>query len=523
MTAEQRRPDRVRSPKVTRRDIVGGIAAGSALLSMPAFLAGCGAQHAIEPASAPPVDPFLAWFGVDEALVSRVFSVLTTNGAAAADIYFQYRRETVLEMQEGIVTRADSQLLQGVGMRVIAGAHTGYAYTEDLTLPAMENAARVAAGAMTGNPRASARGLAASPPGGLYVVEVPWSEVATEQKVALLERLDRQARAADPAVDAAVISWSDVDERVTIATLDGRLVGDERPMTRLALRVSAGRNGRRESGFANIAARAGLAWYTDERIDRLARAAVDRALLRFDAVQAPTGDMPVVLAAGSSGILLHEAVGHAFEADFNEDGASHYAGRLGEQIADHNVTLVDQGTLPRERGALNYDDEGTACRRTVLVRNGVLESWLHDSLTARRAGVPSTGSGRRESYRFMPMPRMTCTFIEDGPHTREEIIAAVDRGVIAETYTTGKVQVGAGGFTFAVDTGWLVEDGRVTAPVRDFRLAGIGADALSGVTMVGNDSRMDSGGWTCGKKGQQVPVSHGMPTVLVSSLGVVEP
>ena len=489
---------------------------------MPAFLAGCGVQPAIEPDVAPPANPFLAWFGIDEAVSSRVFARLAAGGADSADLYFQHRRETTLEMQEGVVTRADSQILQGVGLRVVDGERTGYAFTEDLSVPAMENAARIAAGSISDHPGVPPADFVASPPGRLYVVERPWSQVATAQKIALLERLDRQARAADPSVESVVISWSDIDERVTVATLDGRLVGDERPMTRLAVRVSAKRNGREETGFANVAARAGVAWYSDDRIDRLAREAVDRALVRFDAVRAPVGDMPVVLAAGSSGILLHEAIGHAFEGDFAEEGDSHYAGRMGEKIADGSVTLVDQGTLPGERGSLNYDDEGTACGRTVLVDKGVLSSWLHDSLTARRAGVSPTGSGRRESYRFPPMPRMTCTFVEDGPHTRDEIIAAVDRGVIAESFTAGQVRAGEGGFTFAVSTGWLVEGGRITAPLRDFNLAGIGADALSGITMVANDGRMDSGGWTCGKKGQQVPVSHGMPTVLVSSLQVVE-
>lgn len=522
MPAERRRSSRTGQGGFTRRQVLGGVASGSALVTMPAFLAGCGVQPAIEPTVTPPADPFLVWFGIDEAVLSRVFAVLASGGADAADLYFQHRRETILEMQQGMVTRADSQILQGVGLRVVAGERTGYAFTEDLSLPAMENAARIAAGAITGHLRAPPLDFVPSPPGSLYVVERPWSEVAAEQKIALLGRLDRQARAADPAVESVVISWSDIDERVTVATLDGRLVGDERPMTRLAVRVSAKRDGRAESGFANVAARADITWYSDERIDRLAREAVDRALLRFDAVRAPVGDMPVVLAAGSSGILLHEAIGHAFEADFSEEGASRYSGRMGQKIADDSVTLVDQGTLPRERGALNYDDEGTACGRTLLVDKGVLNSWLHDSLTAQRAGVAPTGSGRRESYRFAPMPRMTCTFIEDGTHTRDEIIAAVDRGVIAETYTAGQVRAGAGGFTFAVDTGWLVEGGRITAPLRDFNLAGLGADALSGITMVANDGRMDSGGWTCGKKGQQVPVSHGMPTVLISSLKVVE-
>lgn len=523
MTSERRavfcgrRCDRI----TTRRSVLGGMVGGGVLVSMPAFLAGCGVQQAIEPAAVPPANPFLASFGVDEAMLSRVFAALAPKGADTADIYFQHRRQNVLEMQDGVITESDSSILQGVGLRVVTGERTGFAFTEELTAAAMERAARVAVDAAAGKSRVPPQAFTTAPAGGLYVVEVPWPDVANQRKQALLESIDRQARAADPAVDSVSVSWLDADERILIATLDGRLVGDERPMTRVSVRVSANRNGRREWGFANVAARAGIAWYDEARIDALAREAVDRALVRFEATDAPTGDMPVILSAGTSGILLHEAIGHAFEADFALSGASRYAGRMGQPVAGPGVTLVDQATLAAERGALNYDDEGTKTGRTVLVDSGVLRSWLHDTTTARRAGVAPTGSARRESYRFAPLPRMSCTFIESGPFDREEIIASVDRGVLAETYTTGRVTLGEeGAFNFSVDTGWLVENGRITAPLSDFTIAGTGADTLAAMTMVANDGRMDRGGWTCGKKGQQVPVSHGMPTVLVSSLAV---
>jgi TldD protein len=243
-------------------------------------------------------------------------------------------------------------------------------------------------------------------------------------------------------------------------------------------------------------------------------------MILFEAKRPPAGDMPVILAAGASGILLHEAIGHGLEADFNRKGVSIYSDMLGKKVAEPFVTVIDQATLPFERGSLNYDDEGNACGRTVLVENGILRSYLHDSMSARHYKLKTTGSGRRQSYRHAPMPRMTCTFMEGGPHTRDEIIAAVKNGIIAETYTNGQVQIGAGDFTFYIKNGWLVENGKVTAPIKDCNIIGNGPDALTKISMVANDGRLDTGGWTCGKDGQSVPVSQGMPTVLVSSLTV---
>jgi TldD protein len=316
------------------------------------------------------------------------------------------------------------------------------------------------------------------------------------------------------------VHWSDVDERVLIATLDGRLVTDHRPMTRMTVLVTAKKGEEVQSGFSNIAAREELSWYTEGRLARTAKEAVDRTMLLFDTVRPPTGEMPVILAAGASGVLLHEAVGHTMEADFNRTGASIYSGMIGEKVAEPFVSVVDEATIPRERGALNYDDEGNSAGRTVMVENGVLKSYLHDQVSARQYDLQPTGSGRRESYKFAPMPRMTCTFMEDGPHSKEEIIAAVDRGVICETYTDGQVQLATGDYSFSIKNGWLVEDGKVTAPIKDFGIIGSGPELLQRITMVADDRQLDAGGWTCGKNGQSVPVSQGMPTVLVSKMTV---
>lgn len=492
------------------------------MLVVPGFMAGCGVPQAIQTRAPLPAEPFLQWFGIDRLVLSRAFGRLAVRGADRADIYLQHRRETVIEMRDGIVSRADTRIEQGAGLRVISGDATGYAATEDLTPAALQGAAAEAAASVTGTVagRSPAQAWVAAPAGDLYTVAVPWSEIGADRKLPIIERLDRAARSADPAIDRVSVSWSDVDEQVTIATLDGRLVGDARPMTRLSIQVSALKAGRRENGFASLAARDDISCYSDAAVERLARDAVGRALLRFDAQPAPTGDLPVVLAAGTSGILLHEAIGHALEADFNQQGVSRYADRIGGRIADASVSLVDQATMPNERGALNYDDEGFDGRRTVLVERGVLRGFLHDTETAERSASETTASGRRESYRFAPMPRMTCTFLENGPRARDEIIASVKFGVVAETYTGGHVELGGGDYAFDVGTGWLIEGGRLTAPLADFRVTGNGPDTLQRITMVAGDGRMDAGGWTCGKHGQQVPVSQGMPTVLVSSLAV---
>ena len=505
---------------IKRREFLGQIAAGSAVVTMPVFLSGCGVNQATVISDPTPRNPFMEWFAVDEAGISRVMAELTANGADAADLYFQHQRANFLTMEDGIVSRANSEILQGVGLRVVIGEQTGYAFSEDLTLESMLAAARTAAAIATGSSVVPPQAYEPRQAGELYTTELPWDEVGVGRKLPILQRVDSQARQADSSVDKVTVFWSDVDDRILIATLDGHLIMDHRPMTRLTAQVTARRGDNVQSGFSNIAARQDFSWYTSERIDRMVQEAVDRTLILFDARRPPAGEMPVILAAGASGILLHEAIGHGLEADFNRKGTSIYSDMIGKKVAEPFVTIVDQGTIPHERGSLNYDDEGNACGRTVMVENGILRSYLHDGISARQYELAATGSGRRESYKFSPMPRMTCTFMEDGPHSREEIIAAVDRGIIAETYTNGQVQIGAGDYTFYIKNGWLVENGKITTPIKDVNIIGNGPDTLKKITMVANDAQLDTGGWTCGKNGQRVPVSQGIPTVLVSKLTV---
>jgi len=505
---------------IKRRDFLGHIAAGSAVLTVPAFLGGCSIQQATAVADPTPENPFMDWFGVDQATVARVMSELTANGADAADLYFQHTRSNSLSLEDGIVANANSNIQQGVGLRVVIGEQTGYAFTEDLTLPSMLAAARTASAIANGSRTVAPQSFTPKEMGGLYTTTVPWADVGIDQKLPVLKYIEEQAKAKDPAVDKVSVYWADSDERVMIATLDGVLVTDHRPMTRATVLVTAKKGEEVQSGYSNIAAREEFGWYTEERLDTMIQEAVDRTMILFDARRPPAGEMPVILAAGASGILLHEAIGHGMEADFNRKGTSIYSDMIGKKVAEPFVTVVDQATIPRERGALNYDDEGNKAGRTVMVENGVLKSYLHDQISAKQYDLQPTGSGRRQSYRYSPMPRMSCTFMEDGPHTKEDIIEAVDNGIICETFTNGQVQIGAGDYTFYVKNGWLVEGGRVTAPIKDVNIIGNGPESLKRITMVANDARLDTGGWTCGKNGQSVPVSQGIPTVLVSNMTV---
>lgn len=505
---------------IKRRDFLGTVAAGSAIVTMPGFLSGCGVQAATSFGRNAPVNPFMEWFGVDQATVARVMSELTSRGADAADVYFQHSRSNSLTLEDGIVSSANSGIRQGVGLRVVIGEQTGYAFTEDLTLPSMLAAARTAAAIATGTQVVAPQSFNPLAAGDLYTTTVPWADVGVEQKLPVMKFVEAQAKGKDPSIEKVAVYWADGDERVMIATLDGRLVTDNRPMTRLTVVVTAKKGDETQTGYANIAAREEFSWYTEERLHKMVDEAVKRTLIQFEAIRPPAGEMPVILAAGASGILLHEAIGHGMEADFNRKGTSIYTDMMGKKVAESFVTVVDQANIPGERGALNYDDEGNVAGRTVMVENGILTSYLHDEISAKQYGIKPTGSGRRQSYKYSPMPRMTCTFMEDGPHTRDEIIAAVDHGIICETYTNGQVQIGAGDFTFYVKNGWLVEKGKITAPIKDVNIIGNGPEALRQITMVANDARLDTGGWTCGKNGQSVPVSQGIPTVLVSNMTV---
>ena len=505
---------------IKRRQFLGHMAAGSAILTMPAFLQGCGVQNATTVAQGTPENPFMTWFGVDQNTTIRVMSELTTRGADTADLYFQHTRTNSLTLEDGIVSSANSGIQQGVGLRVVIGDQTGYAFTEDLTMPSMLAAARTASAIASGSAVTAPQAFNPLGAGNLYTTTVPWSDVGIDQKLPILKFVETKAKSMDPAIEKVAVYWGDADERVMMATLDGKLVTDHRPMTRVTVVVTAKKGEETQTGYSNIAAREEFSWYNEERLTKMVQEAVDRTMIQFEARRPPAGEMPVILASGASGILLHEAIGHGMEADFNRKGTSIYTDMMGKKVAEPFVTVVDQADIPRERGALNYDDEGNKAGRTVMVENGILKSYLHDQISAKQYGLRPTGSGRRESYKYAPMPRMSCTFMEDGPHTKEEIIAAVDHGIICETYTNGQVQIGAGDYTFYVKNGWLVENGKITAPIKDVNIIGNGPESLKRITMVANDARLDTGGWTCGKNGQSVPVSQGIPTVLVSKMTV---
>lgn len=505
----------------SRRELLAGAGSMFAVLSMTGSLAACARSGRLDTATgALPRDPFLTWFSIDEAVLRSTLSELSSRGADAADVYLQHLRRNSISLEDGLISKASSTVDQGAGLRVVVGDQVGFAFTEDLSAESIAAAARTAASIASGSAARVPTRFADGKVPRFYDIPVAWSAVGVDRKLPLLRKVEELARKADPSITKVSVSWTDEEEKVLIATLDGRIVVDTRPNTRLWVNVTAERGGVRQSGSSNLAARQGIDWYTEERLQQVAKEAVDRTLILFEAKRPPAGELPVVLAAGASGILLHEAVGHGMEADFNRKGTSIYSEMIGKKVAPDFVTIVDDGTVLNERGALNVDDEGNPCERTVLVDNGILASYLHDSISARHYKLASTGSGRRESFRHTPMPRMRCTYMEDGPHTREEIIASVKNGIVAETFTNGQVQIGAGDFTFYIKNGWLIEDGKITAPIKDVNIIGNGPEALRNVTMAANDARLDTGGWTCGKDGQSVPVSQGLPTVLVSKMTV---
>ncbi len=459
--------------------------------------------------------PFAALFGVDESVASQALSEAMSRGAEFADLYFQYVRTTSLSLEDGIVSSANTGVDQGVGIRAVIGEQVGYAFSESLEVDAIYKAARTAAAIAEGTKNMPPQHLQGREVGNYYAIGRDWDEVNITERLPLVQSSETMTRAMDPSIEKVSVGWMDRDERVLIVTSDGVFSTDRRPMATLYCSVTANKNGVRQSNGASVSRREGIGYFTEENIRAVCQKAVDRTMILFEAQRPPAGEMPVVLAAGASGILLHEAIGHGLEADFNRKGTSIYATMMNEKVAPDFVTIVDDGLQENDRGALNVDDEGQATACTTLIENGVLRSYLHDRISAKHYGVAPTGSGRRESFRHVPMPRMRSTYMLDGPHARDEIIGAVDYGIIADTFTNGQVQIGAGDFTFYIKNGWLIEGGKITAPIKDVNIIGNGPEALKNVVMAAGDAVLDDGSWTCGKNGQGVPVSMGVPTMLV--------
>ena len=460
-------------------------------------------------------------FGITEAMIHETLATALSRGGDFADVFFQHRISHDLALEDGAVNRAFVGVELGVGVRVVKGDQTGYGYTEDLSLAAMKECARTAAAIAEGPSRAAPERFHVDRPlPQRYPLRMRWEDVRSEEKLPVLTGVNEKVFAADGRVQKVTVYFRDEAGAVLVADSHGRIVEDLQPMTLLYVSCVAEHDGRREQGGYNVAGRAGFEFYSPDRLDRVVREAVARTTVLFEAGPPPAGEMPVVLAAGSSGILLHEAIGHGMEADFNRKNVSIYADKIGKPIAKPFVNIVDDAANEGARGAINVDDEGNAAGTTRLVENGVLTTYLHDSISARHYGVAPTGNGRRQGYQHAPLPRMRATYMLPGPHKREEIIASVKKGIYCVNFTNGQVNIGAGDFTFYVKNGWMIEDGKLTRPIKDVNIIGNGPKVLEKVDMVSDDLQIDEGGWTCGKDGQSVPVSQGIPTVRVSSITV---
>ncbi|MGB9430519.1 MAG: metalloprotease TldD [Gammaproteobacteria bacterium] len=463
----------------------------------------------------------LAASGMDEGQVSRVLDRILRYRVDSADLYFQASRHESWSLEDGIVKEGSHNIEQGVGVRAISGEKTGFAYSDEILLPALTRAADMARAIAKQGGTNALQAWEGRPDRQLYVPLDPIMTLKDEDKVKLLMRVDVEARRLDARVKQVIVSLAGVQEVVLIAGSDGTWAADVRPLVRFNVSVIAEKDGRREQGYAGGGGRFGYDYFLDsERAIHITREAVRTALVNLDAVPAPAGSMTVVLGPGWPGILLHEAIGHGLEGDFNRKGTSAFSGRVGEKVASELCTVVDDGTLPNRRGSLNVDDEGTPTQCTTLIENGILKGYMQDKLNARLMGVQPTGNGRRESFAHLPMPRMTNTYMLPGPHAPEEIIASVKKGLYAVNFGGGQVDITNGKFVFSASEAYLIEDGKVTQPVRGATLIGNGPDVLTRVSMVGNDLKLDEGVGTCGKEGQSVPVGVGQPTLRVDGLTV---
>lgn len=459
--------------------------------------------------------------GIGENDLDKVLGELMTHTVDSADLYFQISRHESWSLEDGIVKEGSHSIEQGVGVRAVSGEKTGFAYSDEIVLPALLQASGAARAIAKSGGEGRLQAWKASNGHSLYVPVDPLETLSAEDKIALLHAVDAEARRQDPRISQVMVSLAAVHDVVLVAASDGTLAADVRPLVRLNVSVIVEHNGRREQGSAGGGARVGYDYFLEEeRGLGFAREAVRQALLKLDAVDAPAGTMTVVLGPGWPGVLLHEAIGHGLEGDFNRKGTSAFAGRIGQQVASEHCTVVDDGTLPNRRGSLNVDDEGTPTQYTVLIENGILKGYMQDKLNARLMGVAPTGNGRRESFAHLPMPRMTNTYMLGGDRDPQEIIASVDKGLYAVNFGGGQVDITSGKFVFSASEAYLIENGKVTRPVKGATLIGNGPDVLTRVSMVGNDLGLDEGVGTCGKDGQSVPVGVGQPTMRVDSLTV---
>jgi len=463
-------------------------------------------------------------FGLDVPDLTKVIGRVMSHDVDYSDLYFQYSRSEAWSLEEGIVKSGSFNIDEGVGVRAVSGEKTAFAYSDDISLPALGDAASavraIASAGQNRRVRAGAlKELKAAH--SLYVPHDPLASLDATAKVRLLERLETFARAEDPRVTQVMAHLAGEYEVVLVAGSDGRLAADIRPLVRVSMTVIVeGAGGKREQGASGGGGRTDYGYFTDDVLREYARQAVHQAVTNLDARPAPAGQMPVVLGPGWPGILLHEAVGHGLEGDFNRKGSSTFSGQIGKRVASKGVTVVDDGTIPGRRGSLNIDDEGNPTQRTVLIEDGILRGYMQDSLNARLMGVPVTGNARRESFAHLPLPRMTNTTMLNGDKSVEEIIKSVKKGIYAVNFGGGQVDITSGKFVFSTSEAYMIENGKVTYPVKGATLIGNGPEAMKKVKMIGNDLALDPGVGMCGKDGQSVPVGVGQPTLRIDGLTV---
>jgi len=458
---------------------------------------------------------------LDENGIARVLGDVMGHAVDYTDIYFQLTREESWALEDGIVKDGAHSIEQGVGVRALAGEKTGFAYSDEVMLPALLEAAHAARAISRSGAGGSVQAWHATGGRGLYPAIDPVETMADDDKVKLLEQIDREARSLDSRITQVMASLSASHDIVLVMASDGTLAGDVRPLVRLNVSVIIEQDGRREQGYAGGGGRfAYTEFLASGRWRALVKEAVRTAQVNLDAVPAPAGTMTVVLGAGWPGVLLHEAVGHGLEGDFNRKGTSAFSGRIGQQVAARGITIVDDGTLAARRGSLNVDDEGTPTQCTTLIEDGCLRGYLQDKLNARLMGMKPTGNGRRESFAALTLPRMTNTYMLPGRHAPEEIIASVDKGLYCRNFGGGQVDITSGKFVFSASEAYLIENGRISRPVKGATLIGNGPEVMTRVSMIGNDLKLDDGVGTCGKEGQEIPVGVGQPTLRVDALTV---
>lgn len=502
--------------QTTRRKFIktsSAVAVGAMVL--PPFTTSCSTENMTES-----MQSYLEHFEVNPDMLKSVLKAALSKGGDYADLFFEHNMYNSLGLEDGKVNSAYSNIDYGVGIRVLKGDQTGFAFSEDLSLEAMTNAAKMAAIIANDNANKMSGGLGEKASADFYSIDKSWETVSVKDKVPFLEKVNDKVFSLDEKVIKVRAFLRDETAYTLFVSSEGVMAHDYRPMISFGVVCNMKKGDQIENSYAARSVRRGFEFLTDELVNELAQEAVDKTNFLFGAIKPKAGEMPVVMGAGGSGILLHEAIGHTFEADFNRKGTSIFADKMGKKVAEDFINIVDDGTLPNDRGAINIDDEGHDVKKTYLVKDGVLNSYIHDRISAKHYGVEPTGNGRRQSFRHIPLPRMRSTYMEAGPHSKEDIISTVDYGVYVDNFSNGQVKIGAGDFTFFVKSGYIIEKGKLTSPIKDINIIGNGPQALADITMAASDFKADAGTWTCGKDGQSVPVSLGLPTVLVKKLTV---